>query len=71
MVTPFLSWAAPLLGEAGMVQVQVQGGIWEDGEEWVVATGLMASVALSQECLLLEAKDFLNMVSISLCIFLK
>lgn len=35
------------------------------------ATGVMASVPLSQKHLTLEARDSLNVVSISLCISLK
>lgn len=37
----------------------------------MVASGLMASVPLSQKRLHLEAEDFLSMVSISLCMSLK
>lgn len=37
----------------------------------MVAIAFLASVPLSQKCPLLEAKDSLSMVSISLCISLK
>lgn len=68
MIIP-LVLAAPVLSGAGLVQRQVQEGIWEDGEKQ--ATGLMASAPLSQKRLPSEAADTVNVVSISLCISLQ